>query len=105
MFNNIGSSAGPSRVGSSVDTLSRVAMLQSQIKGLMKKLQALRKALMESTNPEERKQLQQQIRDLEDMIHQYQAQIAALQEQERRRKVHREQARQDGVQRGSDQLD
>lgn len=68
-----------------MDSPARIAMLQSQIKGLLKKIQALRKALMEATDPAQRMQLMKQINDLQDQVRMAQAQIAELQMRAKRR--------------------
>ena len=80
-----GAGTGSNRTGASMDSPARIAMLQSQIKGLLKKIQALRKALMEATDPAQRMELMKQINDLQDQVRMAQAQIAELQMRAKRR--------------------
>ena len=68
-----------------MDTPARIAMLRSQIKGLLKKIHTLRKALMEATDPKERMAITKQIIDLQDQVRMAEAQIAELQLRARRR--------------------
>ncbi|WP_377705566.1 FlxA-like family protein [Pseudoduganella sp. UC29_71] len=81
---------GSNRTGSSMDSPARIAMLQSQIKGLLKKIQALRKALMEATDPAQRMQIMKEIIDLQEQVRQAQAQIAELQIRAKRQAPPRE---------------
>ncbi|KQV80800.1 hypothetical protein ASD15_12855 [Massilia sp. Root351] len=68
-----------------MDTPARIAMLRSQIKGLLKKIQTLRKALMEATDPKERMAIMKQIIDMQAQVAMAEAQIAELQLRARRR--------------------
>jgi len=68
-----------------MDSPARIAMLRSQIKGLLKKIHTLRKALMEATDPKERMAIMKQIIDLQDQVRMAEAQIAELQLRARRR--------------------
>lgn len=68
-----------------MDTPARIAMLRSQIKGLLKKIHTLRKALMEATDPKERMAIMKQIIDLQDQVRMAEAQIAELQLRAKRR--------------------
>lgn len=80
-----GTGAGSNRAAASLDTPARIAMLRTQIKGLLKKIQTLRKALMEATDPKERMAIMKQIIDLQDQVRMAEAQIAELQLRARRR--------------------
>jgi predicted nucleic acid-binding Zn-ribbon protein len=68
-----------------MDSPARIAMLRSQIKGLLKKIQTLRKALMEATDPKERLAIMKQIVDLQDQVRMAEAQISELQLRAKRR--------------------
>lgn len=68
-----------------MDSPARIAMLRSQIKGLLKKIHTLRKALMEATDPKERMAIMKQIIDLQDQVRMAEAQIAELQLRAKRR--------------------
>jgi predicted nucleic acid-binding Zn-ribbon protein len=68
-----------------MDTPARIAMLRSQIKGLLKKIHTLRKALMEATDPKERLAIMKQIIDMQAQVSMAEAQIAELQLRAKRR--------------------
>ncbi|MYN09912.1 hypothetical protein [Pseudoduganella aquatica] len=87
-----GTGAGASRADGGMDSGSRIAMLKSQIKVLGKKIEALRKALMETEDPTARLAIMKEIIELQDMQRMAQAQITEL-ELRARRKL--EQGRQD----------
>eukprot|EP01034_Spumella_vulgaris_P043306 gene43307-53766_t len=80
-----GAGAGSNRTAASMDTPARIAMLRSQIKGLLKKIHTLRKALMEATDPKERLAIMKQIIDMQAQVSMAEAQIAELQLRAKRR--------------------
>ena len=84
-----GAGMGASRADSGMESLSRIAMLKSQIKLLGKKIETLRKALMEeSPDPETRLAIMKQIMDLQEMQRMCQAQISELELRARHKLEH-----------------
>lgn len=80
-----GTGAGASRADGGMDSASRIAMLKSQIKVLGKKIEALRKALMETEDPTARMAIMKEIIELQDMQRMAQAQITELELRARRK--------------------
>lgn len=74
-----GAGSGSNRTSANLDSMARIAMLQGQVKGLLKKIEALRKALEEVTDPAARLAIMKEIIELQEQLRQAQAQIAELQ--------------------------
>lgn len=84
-----GAGMGASRSDNAMGSISRIAMLKSQIKQLDKKIETLRKILMEeSPDPETRLAIMKQIMDLQEMQRMCQAQIIELGMRDRRKLEH-----------------
>lgn len=80
-----GAGSGASRAGGSAESPSLISLLQSRAKGLLKKIQALRKTLTETTDPVQRLAVMKEILALQDSLRQVQAQIAELQLRDKRK--------------------
>jgi hypothetical protein len=84
-----GAGMGASRSDNGMDSTSRIAMLKSQIKQLDKKIETLRKILLEgSPDPETRLLIMKQIMDLQEMQRMCQAQIVLLELRDKRKLEH-----------------
>lgn len=83
-----GTGLGTGRADSGMESLSRIAMLKSQIKLLGKKIETLRKAMMEAPDAESRMAIMKEIIDLQDMQRMAQAQVTELELRARHRLEH-----------------
>lgn len=88
MHIHTGGGTGTSRADGGMEPVARIAMLKSQIKLLGKKIETLRKAMMEAADPAVRLEIMKQIIDLQDMQRMAQAQITELELRARRKLEH-----------------